>query len=433
MQTDQLETLETLLDSFDAGRRAAALDVLCTHARNGDIVLPPPNGEVNQHAHTFFSYNAYGCSPSKLAWLFRKAGVELAGIVDFDVLDGLDEFLAACDRTGLKGCGGMETRVFVPEFADKEINSPGEPGVAYHLGLGFTSSVPPKGFEAFSRNLRKTAEQRNRELIAKVNAYLSPVELDYEQDVLPLTPAGNATERHICLAYARQAAARFADPAALAGFWQDKLGVAADGLDLPDGKAVQNAIRAKTMKSGGVGYVRPGAGSFPKMADFNRFILAAGAVPAAAWLNGLTAGEREMERLLDIEMAGGVAMLNIIPDRNFTPGKKDEKLDALYAVVELAQRRGLPVIAGTEMNSPGNRFTDNFASAELRPLLPVFMEGGFILYAHSVLQRACGKGYCSDWAAETFPDVRAKNRFFADAGRSIRPGATLKEIETLLP
>ena len=29
--------------------------------------------------------------------------------------------------------------------------------------------------------------------------------LDYEQDVLPLTPAGNATERHICLAYACKA------------------------------------------------------------------------------------------------------------------------------------------------------------------------------------------------------------------------------------
>ena len=67
----------------------------------------------------------------------RKAGLAFAGIVDFDVLDGADEFLAAGRLIGLKTCVSLESRVFVPEFATRVINSPGEPGVSYHMGVGF--------------------------------------------------------------------------------------------------------------------------------------------------------------------------------------------------------------------------------------------------------------------------------------------------------
>ena len=65
-------------------------------------------------------------------------GLAAAGIVDFDVLDGVDEFLDAgrADRAR-SCCARLESRVFVPEFAELVINSPGEPGVAYHMGVGF--------------------------------------------------------------------------------------------------------------------------------------------------------------------------------------------------------------------------------------------------------------------------------------------------------
>ena len=45
-------------------------------------------------------------------------------------------------------------------------------------------------------------------------------------------------------------------------------------LGLPEGRDLLNTIRSKTMKRGGVGYVQPDKGSFPLMADTNRFILA---------------------------------------------------------------------------------------------------------------------------------------------------------------
>ncbi|HUJ72352.1 MAG TPA: hypothetical protein VLZ30_08905, partial [Verrucomicrobiae bacterium] len=79
--------IEQALDSFDAATRRAALAQAGEGAR-----WPQPTRAVNVHAHTFFSYNAYGYSPTHFALLARQHGLAVAGIVDFDVLDGLEEF-----------------------------------------------------------------------------------------------------------------------------------------------------------------------------------------------------------------------------------------------------------------------------------------------------------------------------------------------------
>jgi hypothetical protein len=96
-------------------------------------------------------------------------------------------------------------------------------------------------------------------------------------------------------------------------------------------------------------------------------------------------------------------------------------LENLYHVVELAEKLHLPVVEGTEMNSPGQKFVDDFASKELEPLVPVFLKGAQIVYAHSVLQRKCGLGYTSEWAKKNFENVAGKNKFFEQLGSSLQP------------
>jgi hypothetical protein len=416
-----IEELEGKLDSLDSAKRKEALLALCEKVGAGEVTLPSPSRDVNLHCHTFFSYNSHGYSPSKFAWLARKSGLAVAGIVDFDVLDGLEEFLEASRMLGLKGCAGMETRVFVPEFANKVITSPGEPGITYHMGVGFPRAAVDGWLNDFLFSLKKTAQERNLDLIERVNKYLNPVELDYKQDVIALTPAGNPTERHISLAWARKARKAFADQKQLAEFWTEKLGVDAESLDLPEGRNLLNAIRAKTMKQGGVGYVRPDAGAFPKMEETNKFILAAGGIPTLTWLDGTSDGEKEIEKLLEIAMRSEVAAINTIPDRNYTPGVKDEKLANLYQMAELAEKLGLPVVVGTEMNSPGQKFVDDFDSRELSPLRAAFLKGAYIVYAHSVLQQRSRLGYTSDWAKGSFENVAAKNEFFEKLGRLLQP------------
>jgi hypothetical protein len=398
-----VEQLEKQLDSFNATRRQDALARLWDLAKAGKVEMAAPGAAVNLHSHTFFSYNAYGYSPSKFAWLARKRGLAAAGIVDFDMLDGLEEFRAAGRLIGLKHCVSLESRVFVPEFSTRVINSPGEPGIAYHMGVGFPR-VPRHPLLA---QMRRIAGDRNRELVRRVNEFLKPVELDYEQDVLPLTPNGHATERHICEAYSKRG-----DTA----FWKRKLG------DYPsDAANLQALIRSKTMKKGGVGYIQPGKDLFPLMADVNQFVLESGAIPTLAWLDGSSDGERSIEELFAVAMSSGAAAINLIPGRNYTPGVKDRKLQNLYDVAALAGEYHFPVIVGTEMNAPGNKFVDDFNTAELKPLAPVFLKGAHIVYAHSVLQRESELGYLSAWARRTFPSVKAKNEFFERLGRELQP------------
>ncbi|MBE0537884.1 MAG: hypothetical protein IH624_19665 [Phycisphaerae bacterium] len=436
-----IDKLEAALDSFDPRVRVDALERLIELAEAGRIELAPPAKSVNIHCHTFFSFNTYGYSPTKFAWLARRGGLAVAGIADFDVLDGLEEFHSACARLGLKGVVGIETRVFIPEFADKEINSPGEPGISYHMGVGMPSGQLTGEPAAFLRRLKETAQERNLASMARVNAYLSPVELDYEADVAPLTPAGNPTERHLCTAYARKARAMFPSDRDLAEYWRVKLGVEVEGLGLPEGGKLLNMIRQKTMKQGGAGYVQPDAGAFPTIEAMNRFLLDAGGIPTHTWLNGMSDGEREIERLLEVAMSTGAEAINVIPDRNYAPGVKDEKLTNLYAVVALAEKLDLPVVMGTEMNSPGQKFVDDFDSAELRPLAAIFLKGAHIVYGHSALQRAAAMGYTSAWAKGHFADRAAKNAFYvavgerinaeppADLNAEMTPDEILKQLE----
>ncbi|HEX5397442.1 MAG TPA: hypothetical protein VFY06_00140, partial [Verrucomicrobiae bacterium] len=403
IMSDNIAQLEQQLDGFGARQRREALVRLWDLAKLGQIPLAATGADVNLHSHTFFSYNAHGYSPSKFAWLARKRGLAAAGIVDFDVLDGLEEFWAVGKLLGLKRCASLESRVFVPGFSSRVINSPGEPGIAYHMGVGFPREVQHPLFS----QMRRTAESRNRELVRRVNRFLDPVGLDYNKDVLPLTPNGNATERHICEAYSKKGDAVF---------WKSKIG------DCPaDTGKFQALIRSKLMKKGGPGYVRPGKDSFPLMSDMNRFIQEAGAIPTLTWLDGTSEGEQAIEELFAVAMSSGTAAINIIPDRNYTPGVKSQTLQNLYDVVALAGRHDFPVIVGTEMNAPGNKFVDDFNTAELKPLVPVFLKGAHIVYAHSVLQRESGLGYLSSWTRKSFASTAMKNDFFEKLGRELHP------------
>jgi len=136
-------------------------------------------------------------------------------------------------------------------------------------------------------------------------------------------------------------------------------------------------------------------------------------------------GEQAMPELLDLMMAKGVAAVNIIPDRNWNmadPAAKRAKLLNLYAFVYLAHDRNLPIIVGTEMNSPGQPLVDAFGSPELAPVQELFLDGAHFLYGHTVMQRALGLGYQSAWAQAHLPFRPARNDFYTRIGYRTPPG-----------
>lgn len=423
-QAEDIQRLEARLNDFDPAARSQALQALMAHASAGEILFPEERPVANMHCHTFFSFNAYGYSPTALAWLARKNGYRLAGTVDFDVLHAVDEFLDACVQVGVRGSAGLETRVYVPEFSNDELNSPGEPGVAYHMGIGFTSSRAPLEAAPALAELAGRAEQRNRGMLARLNAFLQPVCVDYERDVLPLTPSGNATERHMLVAYAQAAEQQAPQPDA---FWAKKLNLDESAVSAlrVNPPAFYNTVRSRLMKRGGVGYVQPDAGSFPTIEAVHRLIVQCGALPCVAWLDGASGGEQKLELLLELMIAKGAVAMNIVPDRNWNvpdPDLRRKKVNRLYQAVAVAQKLHLPLNVGTEMNSYGQKLIDDFDSSELAPLRQAFLDGAHFIYGHTALQRRLGLGYQSEWAQAHLPTRLQRNAFYTRAGWLLPPG-----------
>jgi len=422
--------IEERLKHTDRQVRARALDEAMAACGAGLATCRPPREVANLHCHTIYSYNAYGHTPTSLAWLARREGWYALATVDFDVLDGVAETLEACDRAGVRGAAGLETRTFVAELQDDEINSPGEPGVCYLVGGGYVAL--PESQEARERlaDMKRCAQERNRELVQRINAHLSPVEVHYDRDVLPLTPSGNATERHILVAYDVAARRHFPDREALVAFWADRLGVTPEVAAgaIGDEPAPSDLVRAMLMKKGGVGYVQPGPTTFPPLDDVLGAIVAGGAVPIYPWLDGSSPAEARTEELLSLLIAKGVAGITIIPERNWRipdAALRARRVEALHSVIALASRLDLPIVIGTEMNKPGQPLLDDWEAEPLRPYRQEFLRGADWLYGHTVLQRSLGLGYQSTWARTHLPGRGERNAFYMRVGREIPPGAGL--------
>lgn len=422
--TEATNELESQLNDFDEQVRTGALRTLLEREPRPPVA---PREVANLHCHTFFSFNAYGYSPTGLAWLARQNGYGLMGIVDFDVLDGVDEFLDACFRTKIRGTAGIETRTYLPEFSEFEMNSPGEPGVLYHMGVGFTTSDVSPRAAAILKELREQSAQRNEDLIERVNAYLDPVKVDYTVDVLPLTPSDNATERHIVVAYIGKAESVYLETDRRIGFWSDRLDLPRTEVEtlMHDEPAFQGTVRARLMKRGGVGYVQPGHDTFPPVDKLHDLILTCGALPCAAWLDGTTGGEQRMDELLALLVDKGAVVLNIVPDRNWNiadPDIRERKVRNLYEVVELAREFDLPLNVGTEMNSYGQKLIDDFDAELLQPVREDFIDGAYFVYGHTAMERLLSIGFQSEWAKQQLPSRAERNEFYTRVGHLLPPG-----------
>jgi hypothetical protein len=427
--------LEESLSSFELSARESALRRLLD-ADGGR--LPSAGANLNLHFHSFFSFNAEDWSPSRIAWEARKAGLYAAGLCDFDVLDGQEEFVRVGFRLGLRTLASMETRVFVKEQAGVDITSPGEPGVTYIMGAGFARPLPAgSAQERGLAGYRDRARARNVALVSRINPHVPDIAIDYERDVLALTPAGAPTERHIVRAYINRAKSVFDTAGATAGFWAKLLQKDLEETVelLADAPALEEKVRSKLVKRGGVGYEQPSPDTFPPVDEFIRWVLSAEAIPMVTWLDGTSPGEKDCRALLESMRARGAAAVNIIPDRNWNLSKPDErrvKRENLRAVVETAEAMGFPICIGTEMNRHGLPFVDDLDGEGLKPYKEAFTRGARILVGHMLLARFAGYSYVGPRARAEFPEVRKRNAFFESVGALPPPDeAEAKRLEEM--
>jgi hypothetical protein len=428
--------IEALLDDFDYSIREKNLlelsKTLTLHQYNNNNTSTTK--WTNMHYHTFYSFNAYGYSPQHIAWRAKKEHLAVIGTVDFDVLDNMEETLTAGEILSMKTAAGFETRCYIGEYKDKVINSPGEPGICYFIGIGFYKKPSPgtKYAEVLS-NLFNIAKQRNLMIIEKVNEFLTPVKIDYQKDILPLTPKGNATERHILYGYWNKSKEVFKNNIdEVVRFWATKLNTNYETIsklvaDLPE---FIEFARAKLMKYGSIGYVSPTPYMFPKLEDVIEMITSCDALPAYAWLDGTTPAECNIAELLNFMVEKGIALVNIILDRNWNIKNAEEKkikVEKLNELIKTCKELSLPIIAGTEMNKYGQKFVDDFHAPELKNYVDELYKGACFVYGHTLLGRyAGGKGYNSPWAKKYFPSThyiahKEKKDFYTTIGEKFMP------------
>ena len=397
------------LDSFDRGERRAAM--LRRAATMPPPVAPDAGAPVNMHLHTFFSFNIAGYSPSHVAVQAREWGLYAAATTDFDVLDAADEFLDAASVLGLRAAAHIETRVYAPEFAAAETNSPGEPGICYVMGAAFPRTPQPDmPTFAMARELRARAAARNADVVDRINTLLPDIAISYERDVAGRTPGHSPTERHIVRAYLARAAQVFPDARQRSVFWGGLLQQPAAAVAKQPHGALQDLVRRRLIKHGGVAYQQPGPASFPEIGAFFDWVRDGDAIPMAAWRDGTSRGESDPAAWLDALEERGVASVNVVPGLVTDP----HRLARLMAEVA---RRDLPVGVGTEMNAAGLADYDDLDSPLLAPYRESFVTGAELFAGHTVLARYAAFPYCGAGAAAHYPVRARRNEFFAAVGR----------------
>jgi hypothetical protein len=386
-------TLETRLD---------ALRELC--ARLGER----PHAGTNCHIHTNESFSVFR-SPSEAVWQAAREGVALLGINDHYTTAGHDEFRRACAIAGIDAAFSMEA-VAMDRAAEAEgllLNDPDNPGRVYLCGKAITR-IPPESSPAAQNlaRMRAALERRNREMTAKA-AGLFRGRLDAAgpswEDVLALTPRGNATERHVSRALLMRLRAIAAETKAALADMIERC-ASARPPDQTSDAVLENFLRAKLLKSGMPCYVPETEDAFLSSEGLRQMFLAYGAVPTYPVLgNPVTPGEREIEPLLNRLESMGFFAIEVIPHRNTR--------ERLAEIVSAARRRWWPVFNGTEHNTPEARpMLDPFA---LDPQFePWFRQSAAVLLAHQ--KRAPrGEGFVGDDGRPTIADPRTRFESFS--------------------
>lgn len=172
-----------------------------------DTVFPPMVPQyINNHIHTTYSFSPY--SPTASVYAARMEGLCTAGIIDHDSISGAKEFIEAAKLVDIPVTIGMEARVNMDgtRLEGRRTNNPDQIGVSYMT----IQSVPHDKIDtltAFFKPYQQARHERNRQMIARINALLPYIELDYDTDVLPLSMAhenGGVTERHLMYALAKK-------------------------------------------------------------------------------------------------------------------------------------------------------------------------------------------------------------------------------------
>ncbi len=355
--------------------------------------------EVNNHLHTPFSFSAFK-NIGQIFELAKKENINILGINDFYVMDGYKDFYDLSLKNNVFPLFNVEFIGLLEKEQQQNIrvNDPNNPGRTYFCGKGLDYPVSLSGkHKEMLASVRDESQRQVKEMINKANDFLSSISdisLSYEE-IKKDYAKELVRERHIATAIREKIFNHFATDEDRKAFLKKLYSGKESQVDINNAASLENEIRGKLLKSGGVAFVPENPKAFLSIDQVIQIILNAGGIPCYPTLlddkNGnYTEYEEDPEKLYKELTAKNIYSLELIPTRNY--------FDNLKKFVRFFRKKGFVISFGTEHNTP-DLIPLKVATRDLPlddELREISFEGTCVIAAHQYLRAKGKNGYVDE-------------------------------------
>jgi hypothetical protein len=387
---------------------------------NNPFADPPL--QVNAHFHTPYSFSAFN-TIDDIFIQAEKENIDVLGITDFITLDGYDEFFRLAAENRKFPLFNIEFMGLMQKEQEKgiKINDPNNPGRIYFCGKGlsYPTHINERQLEILA-NITENSLKQTEKMASLLNDHLkkikAPFTLDFREIQIKYSK-GLVRERHIAKALRINIIDNFKDTQKVIEFLNKLYGGKATKIDVNHPGAMDNELRSKLLKKGGVAFVEEDPTAFLTLDEIKQFILEAQGIPCYPVLlddaeGNFTDYEKDFDALLRHLTRNRVYAVELIPGRNDISIVKD--------FVEVFNDKGFLITFGTEHNTldqaPLKVSCRNKVPLD-KDLIAVNYQSACVIAAH---QYYIAKGKPGYLTPEGFPRLEKQDDFITIGNAVIR-------------
>lgn len=380
------------LDSVSVSDRLRAVRALGESVKDGVLLTE----EVNNHVHTIYSFSPY--SPSMVAVMAARAGLQTVGIMDHDSVAGCEEMLEAAKAVNIACTAGFEMRVNMDGtlVEGRKTNNPDEPNISYIAFHGIPRTQLASVAE-FLKPIHSARIARDRLEVEKLNAVLAErgaPTLDFEADVMAISQAdqgGSITERHILYALSLKLIESFGRGEGLIRFVELELAIPipeklkAVLLDANNSHFAYDLLGVFKATLVPLFFIPSGGDECINVQDAVNFANHINAIPAYAYLGDVAespTGDKKAENFEDAYLDALVPELRRIGFKAITYMPPRNTKAQLLRLQKLCRDNELMEISGVDINSSRQSFN---CPILLEPEFRHLTDAAWALIAHEKL------------------------------------------------
>lgn len=363
--------------------------------------------KVNGHLHSPYSFSAF----TGLEQMFQMAtneNIKVLGINDFNTTNGYVEFYEHALKCNIFPLFNIEFIGLMRKEQAKgvRINDHNNPGRTYFSGKGLRYPAQPgEEYKKILNSIINESHHQTEEIIGKLNSFLQQIGTDIRigiDEIREKWAKELVRERHIAKALRIKIFEKFSTEIKRRIFLQQLFrGKASQSLpgDVP---ALENEIRARLLKKGGIAFVKENEKAFPEIDKVIEIIVNAGGIPCYPVLlddkyGNYTEYESDPVELLEKLKKIKVFSIEMIPSRN--------DFNSLKEIVSFFDKNGFVITLGTEHNTPAmDPVTVSCREGKTldQELMSISYRGASVIAAHQYLYAQGREGYIrNDGTART--------------------------------